>query len=59
MQKTKSEMLLGRIGQKAECEICHHQKMFTQGWRMTSGKVVVCPDCQPEISKSGKILVNI
>lgn len=59
MPKTKSEKLLDRIGQPVECEVCNRQKPFTGTWFMTEGKVVVCPECRGEVSKSGKVLVNI
>jgi len=56
---TKTESLRGKIGKPVACEICNEQKIYTEGWYMTEGKLLVCPDCLPIIEKSGKIIVNI
>lgn len=59
MAKTKSEKLAGQVGQQVACEICHQELTFGPDWLMTSGKKIVCPKCQPKVSKEGGLLVNI
>ena len=61
---TKSEQLLLKIGQEVECDICHHQVLMSNRWKLTAerdsnnnfiNKRSVCPTCQPEMS----LLVSI
>jgi hypothetical protein len=55
--KTKSENLLDKVGHKVECDICHKRKEFTDGWMMSMGKIIICPECQPK--QKGLIMVSI
>ena len=55
--KTRSEHLLGKIGHKVECDICHQKKVFTNEWKMSTGKIILCPECQAK--NKFRLLVSI
>jgi NAD-dependent SIR2 family protein deacetylase len=56
---TRSEKLRQKIGHKVECDMCHQKKEFTDNWRMSTDKIIICPECQLKPENRARGMVSI
>jgi len=57
MKTAKAEQLANKIGQKIECDICHQKKVFSSDWKMSTDKIILCPECQ--VKNKARLMVSI
>ena len=55
---TKAEKLQNKIGKMVVCDYCHGKQVFSFNWRMTKGKLVICPFCQRTPKLAGELLIS-